>query len=354
MPASLNFAEAASAAIARSMTADPTVVVIGQGVGRGGPSGEFAEAARLYPNRVVDTAVSEGLIVGAAVGGALTGLKPVAFLGFTDFVLSAMDELANQAAKLRYMSGGGATVPMVLFAYFGPYPGGAAHHSQGLEGVFTQFPGLKVVSPSNAGDLAGLLVSSIADPDPVVFLVSKRPPAVRDAVDEAWEAIPLRMARVARSGRDVSVIAYGSSVDKALAAAEAVAGAHGIDAEVIDLRSLAPLDFAAISASIEKTGRAVVCQEDTVAGGFAAQLSAAIGERLFSRLRSPVIRVSARPVPMPFAPTLEKAVIPTVGDLEQAIARAAQGSRSVDQGAAPSRAQELIAGAGTGSERDPP
>jgi pyruvate/2-oxoglutarate/acetoin dehydrogenase E1 component len=283
---------------------------------------------------VRDTPISEAAIVGAAIGASMTGLRPVAEIQFNDFLACAMDQVCNQAAKMRFMMGGQVSVPIVIRAPYGA-TGRAAQHSQSLEAWFMHTPGLKVVMPSTPYDAKGLLAAAIRDPDPVLFLEHKllyggSSPGgkAKTAVDGLGEAfrpapaepylLPFGVADVKRPGRDVTVVATGLMVHNALRAAADLA-AEGIEVEVIDPRTLVPLDTQTILESVGRTGRLVVAGEDVLACGVTAEIAAIVAERGFWRLDAPIVRVGVPDTPIPFAPACERAVIPTAGSIVAAI-----------------------------------
>ncbi len=312
-----------SAAIAEALTEemarDETVFVIGEDlVAHGGIFGQFRGLPEKFPGRVIDTPISETCIMGAGLGAALTGMRPFVDMHFADFVTCAMDEIANQAAKIRYMFGGQVKVPLVIWAPDGAGLSAAAHHSQSLEGWFIHTPGLKVVVPSEPADVKGLLEAAIRDDDPVIFFQHKRLFAKEGPVPEGEYLLPLGEAAIKRPGRDVTLLTYGSGFYLSMEAAKELAGID-IEAEVIDLRTLKPLDFDTIAQSIKKTYRAVVVHEACLTGGFGAELAAKISANLFDYLDAPILRVAAKDVPIPFAPPLEKFVLPKVDDIIAAV-----------------------------------
>ena len=317
----MTYAEGIREAMRTKMKEDPNVILFGEDVGKFG--GCFGVSGDLWEqfgdDRVRDTPISEGAIVGAAVGSAACGIKPIAELMFIDFLTVGMDQLVNQAAKMKYMFGGEISIPMVLRVPAGGGIGGAAQHSQSLEAWATHVPGLKVVYPSNAQDAYGLLLTSIDDPDPVVFIENKVLYAMQNDVDEnEMKAIPLGKARVVKEGSDVTIITYGRQVYDSLQAAEIVAK-DGINVEVIDLRSLFPLDKETIVKSIEKTHKAVLVSEECKRGAYTGDIAAMIAEELFYELDGPLMRVGALNTPIPFSTELENYVMPNVRDIELAV-----------------------------------
>lgn len=314
--------QAVNEALRDAMQADASVVVLGEDVAAAG--GSFKVTRGLLeafgPERVRDTPISEATIASMCVGAAMTGLKPVAEIMFMDFVTLTMDALVNQAAKARFMFGGRSSVPMVLRTPHGGGLSAGPQHSQCLEAWFAHVPGLKVVCPSTPGDAYGLLRSSIDDPDPVIFIEHKALYGTKGAVD-TQTPIPLGRARVARTGRDVTIVTYGGTVAVSLAAAEAVAS-EGIDVEVIDLRTLQPWDREAVFTSIAKTHRAVVVHEAVQAFGVGAEIAASIADDAFDDLDAPVLRVGAPFMPVPFAKSLESGYVVDVDKVCQALRRA--------------------------------
>ncbi len=302
-------------ALTEEMERDPSVFVIGEDLtAHGGIFGQFTGLPERFPGRIIDAPISETAIVGAGVGAALTGMRPLVDMHFADFVTTAMDEIANQMAKIRYMFGGQASVPMVLWAPDGGGLRAAAHHSQCLESWFVHTPGLKVVSPSEPSDVKGLLKAALRDDDPVIFFQHKRLFAQKGPVPEGEYIIPIGKAEVKRPGRDLTIITYSRMTYLCLEAAT-ILSEKGIEAEVIDLRTLKPLDFSLIAESVKKTYRALVVHEACLTGGFGAEIAARIGEELFDYLDAPVTRIGAKDVPMPFNPEMEDFVMPQTRDI---------------------------------------
>lgn len=311
----MTYAEGIREGMSIRMRANPNVVLFGEDVGAfGGCFGVSAGMlAEFGPERVRDTPISEGAIIGCAVGAAATGLRPIAELMFCDFLTVGMDQLVNQAAKMRYMFGGKISMPMVVRLPAGAGTGAAAQHSQSLEAWLTHVPGLKVVYPSCAQDALGLMLSAIDDDNPVMYFEQKVLLSMKSEVT-SLEPIPLGKGRIVREGGDLSIITYGRQVYDALEAAEKLA-ADGIGVEVIDLRSLYPLDKELIGESIAKTHKAIVITEEVKRGGFGGEISAIIGEEFFDYLDAPVIRIGALDTPVPFAPNLEQYYIPNAQDI---------------------------------------
>ncbi len=306
-------------ALDEAMAGDDRVVLLGEDIADPGVFGVTKGLSTKYgADRVRDTPISEQAIVGAAIGAALAGLRPVAEVMFMDFLGLCLDQLGNHAAKARYMSGGRTPVPMVLRTAVGGGLGVGAQHSQMLEAWLTHVPGLKVVVPSTPSDARALLASCIADDDPCVFIEQVPLLSRKGELDDV--PVPLGVAVVRRRGTDCTVVTYGRQVHDALAVAESMSG-EGIDIEVLDLRTLAPLDEAAVIESVGRTGRAVVLHEAVVTGGFGAELAARISEALFGRLAAPVLRVGALAAPLPYAKGLERLALPGPGRLTEAIRR---------------------------------
>jgi acetoin:2,6-dichlorophenolindophenol oxidoreductase subunit beta len=315
----LTFVEAVNRTLARAMREDERVIVLGEDVAEGGPYLVTAGLAQQFGReRVRNTPISEGAVCGVAVGAAQSGLKPVVEIMFIDFVTLALDQLVNQAAKAHFMSGGQLSVPLVLRTQGGSGQRNGAQHSQSLEAWLTHVPGLKVVMPSGAADAAGLLHSAIADPNPVVFVENKSLYFRREAVPDPVEPIALGRARTLREGRDVTIVALSRMVGEALDATERLAQEHGIEAEVIDPRTLVPLDLQTLARSVKRTGRAVIAHEAVTAGGFGAELAAQLQAAAFDYLEAPIQRVGAPYTPVPVSPPLEDAYRPGPADIVRA------------------------------------
>jgi pyruvate dehydrogenase E1 component beta subunit len=301
------------------MQADETVFLIGEDIGVYG--GAFGVTAGLVdefgPERVRDTPISEAAIAGACAGAALTGMHPVGEIQFMDFVTLSMEQLALQAAKVRFMFGGKASVPMVLRMPAGSGTGAAAQHSESLENLLVHIPGLKVVMPSNAFDAKGLLLSSIYDGNPVMFVEHKLLYATKSHVPENMYQIPLSQANVVRGGRDLTVVATSIMVSRAVEAANQLSG-EGIELEIIDPRTLNPLDERTIIDSVIKTGRALVVHEAVTTGGYGGEVVARIvGSRAFDYLEAPVRRLAGLDIPIPYNRELERHAVPQVEDIIQ-------------------------------------
>lgn len=316
----INLAQATLEAMDEEMARDESVFLMGEDIARqGGIFGQFKGLPDTYGlERVRDTPISESVLVGTTLGAALAGARPVFDMHFSDFALVAMDELASQIAKIRYMSGGQLKVPLVIRMPDGAVRSAAAQHSQSLEALYLHLPGLRVVAPSNPADAKGLLKTAIRSDDPVLYLEHKAMYTVKGEVPEGEHLVPLGKAALSREGRDVTVISYSLTLQKSLKAADALAQ-EGVEVEVIDLRSLNPLDWETVTASVAKTGRAVVAHEAWRFLGLGAEIAATLHERLFDRLKAPVARVGAKHVPIPFSPPLETFVIPQVDDITAAI-----------------------------------
>ncbi len=313
------YLQAITDTLAESMRADPRVFVLGEDVAEGGPWGGTSGLVEEFgPERVRNTPISEAAITGIAIGAAQSGLRPVIEIMFIDFLTLALDQLVNQAAKAHFMSGGQLTVPMVLRTQGGAGQRGAAQHSQSLEAWLTHVPGLKVVMPSTAADAAGLLRSAIADPNPVVYVENKTLYFRREEIPADPERVPLGRAKVVRAGRDVTVVALSRLVHESLAAAGELSS-EGIEVEVIDPRSLVPLDLETIAESVAKTHRLVVAHEAVTHGGFGAELAAQVQAAVFDELDAPIQRVGAPFAPIPFSPPLEDAYLPGRADVTAAV-----------------------------------
>src|SRR5438094_5113257 len=308
----LTFAQAVNEALTEELRLDETVLVIGEDVAEAGTP--FKVLAGLVEEfgaeRVLDSPISEPGITGLGVGAAMTGLRPVVDIMFGDFLTLVMDQLANQAAKTHYMSGGKLTVPLTLRTTMGATRRSGAQHSESLHAWVAHVPGLKVVLPSTPADAKGLLKAAIRDNNPVVFIEDKMDYAVKGEVPDGEYTIPFGVADVRRVGEDVTIVATSSMIRVALAAAEQLEG-DGISAEVIDPRTLVPLDVEALVRSAEKTGRAIVVDEGHQRYGVSAELAAVIADRAFYSLDAPVKRLAALDVPIPFSPPLEDVTVPT-------------------------------------------
>jgi acetoin:2,6-dichlorophenolindophenol oxidoreductase subunit beta len=313
------YLEAITSTLADAMRADERVLVLGEDVAEGGPWGATSGLVEEFgAERVRNTPISEAAICGVAIGAAQSGLRPVVEIMFIDFLTLALDQLVNQAAKAHFMSGGQLRVPLVLRTQGGAGQRGGAQHSQSLEAWLTHVPGLKVTMPSTAGDAAGLLASAIADPNPVVFVENKTLYFRREELADDLEPVPLGRANLVRPGRDVTVVALSRLVHEALAAAEELA-ADGIEVEVIDPRTLLPLDLETIVDSVARTHRLVVAHEAVQNGGFGAELAADVQAAAFDELDAPIVRVGAPFAPIPFSPPLEDAYLPGRAEVSAAV-----------------------------------
>jgi acetoin:2,6-dichlorophenolindophenol oxidoreductase subunit beta len=312
----MKYREALRAALDEEMERDPTVFCIGEGIGERGGSYKVTEGllARFGPARVIDTPLSEAGFVGLGVGAAIAGRRPVVEILFIDFLLQAMDQVVNQAAKYRFMSGGQGHVPLVIRTQGGTGNSLAGQHSQSLEALYYHVPGLKVVMPATPRDAKGLLLSAIRDDDPVIFIEHKLLYMTDGEVPDEQDAIPLGQADIKREGSDVTLVAWSHMVLKALLAAEELAK-EGISTEVIDLRTLVPMDEACVLDSVRRTGRLVIAQEAVKRGGVGSDVAAIVAERAFGALRAPIVRVAGWNTTIPFNLALEKASVPQVADI---------------------------------------
>jgi pyruvate/2-oxoglutarate/acetoin dehydrogenase E1 component len=313
-PKATRYIDALGAGIADAMAEDERVVLIGIDVGAGG--GIFTVTRGLYdrfgPERVLDAPISEMGYVGAAVGAAMTGLRPIVEIMFMDFVGVCLDPILNQAAKLRYMTAGAFSIPVVFRTQTGAGRSAGAQHSQSLEAMFAHIPGLKVVMPATVTDAHDLMLESVRDPNPVLFVENRRLYGMRG--EPAEDQLPLGSARVAREGADVTVVTWGQMLRECLAAADGC----DVSLEVVDLRSLVPLDLDTVIASVRKTGHLLVVHEAVQDFGAGAEVAARIADELFDELLAPVRRLGAPAVPMPFSPELEKALLPGAESISKA------------------------------------
>ncbi|MFB3812859.1 MAG: alpha-ketoacid dehydrogenase subunit beta [Terriglobales bacterium] len=311
----VTYLEAIRQGIWEEMERDPTVFCIGEDIGIYGGAFKVTEGFidRFGPERVIDTPIAESAIVGAAFGAALTGLRPVAEFQFMDFLPCAFNQITNMVAKAHYRWG--APAPLVIRGPSGGNVHGGPFHSQNPEAYFTHTPGLKVVCPATAYDAKGLIKAAIRDPNPVIFFEHKfLYRRIKEELPAEDYTVPLGQARVARSGRDVSVITYAAMVHTALEAADELAK-EGIELEVIDLRTLLPLDRAAIAQTVRRTNRVILLHEDVRTGGIAGEIAAIINEEAFDWLDAPIVRITARDTPVPFSPPLEAAFLPHAADV---------------------------------------
>lgn len=322
----LSYAEALREAMAQAMAADERVFLMGEDIGVYGGAFGVTQGLieRFGPERVRDTPISENTIVGAGVGAALTGMRPIVEMQFMDFVTLAMEQTVLQAAKVRYMFGGKARVPLVLRLPGGSGTGAAAQHSESLEAWFVHVPGLKVVAPATPYDAKGLLLAALADDNPVIFVEHKLLYRTRGPVPEEPYLVSLGKAAVRRPGRHLTIVAYSIAVLRALEAAERLA-AEGIEAEVIDLRTLKPYDAETVIASVKKTGKLLIVHEAPLLGGFGGELAAAVAQsEAFAYLEASIVRLGGADVPIPYHPRLERAAVPQVEDIVEAARRLAR------------------------------
>ncbi len=318
----LTYAQALNEALRQSLSKDERVILMGEDIGRYG--GIFQVTAGLLqefgPRRVMDTPISEAGFVGAGVGAAMTGLRPVVEIMFIDFTTVCMDMIVNQMAKIHYMFGGHGRVPMVLRVNIGAGRGAAAQHSQSFHALFMHIPGLYVVTPSTPYDAKGLLNEAIRNDNPVVFVEHKKLYVEKGPVPEEYYTIPFGQAEVKRIGRDVTVVATHAMVPRTLHVAEAMAK-EGVEIELVDPRTLTPLDKETILESVKKTGRLIVADEGHKTCGVASEIAATVAEEALDYLIAPIFRVSSPDTPVPFSPPLEKAYIPDEEDVLEAVRR---------------------------------
>jgi pyruvate dehydrogenase E1 component beta subunit len=323
------YSQAITEALRQEMRRDSNVIVLGEDVAgghgasgdTGGVGGVFGLTKGLYtefgPTRVLDTPISESAIIGAASGAAVTGLRPVAEIMFVDFVGVCFDQIYNQAAKFRYMFGGKARTPMVIRTAIGAGLRGGAQHSQTMHPLFTMVPGLKVVMPANPYDAKGLLINAIRDDDPVIFMESKLLYGMEGEVPDEAYRVPFGEANIVREGKDITFVAFGAMVPRALTVAATLAAA-GISVEVLDPRTTSPLDEDAILESVEKTGRLVIIDESPPRCGLASDISSLVAEKGFGSLKAPIGKVTCPHTPVPFAPNLEDEFMPNPRRIEAA------------------------------------
>ena len=322
-PRILSYSEALREAMAIALETDPRVILMGEDIGVYGGAfqvtGDLIE--RFGADRVMDTPISELGGAGVAVGAALTGLRPIFEFQFSDFATLAMEQIVNQAAKMRYMLGGEASVPLVFRMPSGSGTGAAAQHSQSFEAWFGHVPGLKVVQPSTPHDAKGLLLAALADPDPVIVFEHKLLYKMKGEVPEGYYTVPIGKAAIRRAGTDVTIVATAIMVHRALEAADKLA-AEGIEAEVIDLRSVRPIDRDTIIASVKKTGKLLCVFEGVRTLGVGAEISALIAEsEAFDYLDAPIQRLGGAEAPIPYNPDLERAAVPQTNNIEAAVRR---------------------------------
>jgi len=322
----MTYIEAVRDTLAQEMRRDESIVVLGEDVGKKG--GVFLATDGLYDefggDRVLDTPLSESMIVGVSIGAAVAGMRPVPEIQFADFIFPAFNQILSEAARMRFRSNGAFSVPMTLRSPYGGGVHGALYHSQSVEAFFAHIPGLKVVIPSTPHDARGLLRSAIRDDDPVLFFEHKKMyRSVRGEVPDSEYTVPLGSAKVTREGSDVTVIGYGLMAHYALEAADLLEG-EGVSVEVVDLRTLRPLDGETLLASVRKTGKAVIVYEDNRFGGFGAEISAILAEEAFDHLDGPIVRVTGPDVPgVPYNHVLEDWYMPNPDRIADAVRRLA-------------------------------
>jgi pyruvate dehydrogenase E1 component beta subunit len=318
--ARITMREAISQALWEEMERDPNVFILGEEVGLWG--GTYAVTKGFYdhfgPERVRDTPIAEAVIVGSAIGAALTGLRPVAELMTINFAFSAMDHIVNEAAKLHYMFGGQFILPMIIRAVSGGGRQLGATHSQTPDAVFAHFPGLKVVAPGTPEDAKGMLKSAIRSDDPILFIENATLYQVRGEVPDGEYTIPLGKSKIQRNGRDVTIITYSKMLDVSIKASEQL-GKEGIEVEIVDLRSLRPLDMEPVIESFKKTNRAVVVEEGWRSYGVGSEVASRIYEDAFDYVDAPIQRIAQKEVPLPYNRTLEQMAIPQVDDVIKAV-----------------------------------
>lgn len=319
----MTFVQAINAGLRQELDRNENVFIMGEDIAHFGGMFRATEGLldKYGEKRVIDTPISESGFLGMALGAALAGKRPVAELMFIDFSLVAMDQVHNQIAKTHYMSGGRVKVPLTIITQGGGYKGAAAQHSQMLEALFLQVPGIKVVCPSNPADAKGLLAASILDDNPVLFIEHKQLLPVKGAVPDGDHIVPLGKANVVRPGKDLSIFSYSYS----LTLVEQALEGSGIDAEVIDLRTLNPLDWDTIAASVKKTHRVLIVHESHMRCGVGVDLAAQIQEKLFDELDAPIGICAAADVPIPFAKVLEDVVLPTPQRIRKCIEKVLHG-----------------------------
>ena len=311
----LSLIEALRAGIDEAMAADERVFVLGEDVGKRGGVFRVTEGLqeKYGPWRIVDSPLAEGVIVGACIGAAMYGLRPIAEIQFADFIWPATNQIISEAARMCYRSDGGWNVPLVIRAPYGGGIHGALYHSQSVEAFFAHVPGLKIVVPATPYDVKGMLKSALADPNPVLFFEHKKTyRLIKGEVPDEDYTVPIGVADLKRTGDDVTIITYGLMVHYALEAAEQVAQQDGVDTEVLDLRTVRPLDTEAILTSARKTGKVLIVHEDNLTGGIGGEVAALIAEHAFEYLDGPIMRLARHDVPaMPFAAPLEEAFMPS-------------------------------------------
>ncbi len=318
----ITYAQAINEALRENMRRNSRIILMGEDIGRYG--GIFQVTAGLLdefgPERVIDTPISESGFVGTCVGAAMTGLHPVAEVMFIDFTTCAMDMIVNQMAKMHYMSGGRGKVPFVLRTNIGAGRGAAAQHSQSFHSFFMHIPGLKVATPATPYDAKGLMNTALADENPVMFIEHKKLFITKGHVPEEAYAIPFGKADIKRQGSNITIVATHALVQKSLNVAEEMSR-EGVDIEVLDPRTITPLDKEAILNSVKKTGRLITADEGCVTGGFGSEVAAIVAQEAFDYLEAPIIRVGSPDTPVPFSPPLEQFYIPDEGNIKDAVNR---------------------------------
>jgi acetoin:2,6-dichlorophenolindophenol oxidoreductase subunit beta len=316
----IRYNKAINNALREEMQKDPTVFIAGEDVGNAG--GSFGITRGLIDefgaSRVIDTPISESAIVGMAVGASSTGMRPIIEIMFMDFIAVCFDPIINQAAKMRYMSGGQMTLPLVIRTQCGAGVNAGPQHSQSLEALLFHIPGIKVVMPSNPYDAKGLLKAAIRDNNPVVFIENKTLYGMKGEVPEEEYTIPIGQAKVVKEGKDVTIVALGQMVNKALAAAKTLEN-NGISPEIIDPRTISPLDTETIKQSVKKTGRLIIVHEAVKIGGVGAEIAAMVQEEVFDYLDAPIQRVAAPFTPVPYSKSLEDYYLPNENDIINAV-----------------------------------
>jgi pyruvate dehydrogenase E1 component beta subunit len=318
----LTYAQAINEALMQNLERDERVFLVGEDIGKYG--GIFQVTAGLLdkfgPSRIIDTPISESGFVGAAIGAALTGMRPVVEIMFIDFTTVAMDMIVNQMAKIHYMFGGKGKIPLVLRTNIGAGRGAAAQHSQSFHAFFVHIPGLKVITPSTPYDAKGLMNTAIQDEDPVLFIEHKKLYAIKGEVPEEYYTLPFGKADLKKEGKDITIVATHAMVSRSLSVAEEFAR-EGIEIEVVDPRTLRPLDKDSIFGSVKKTGRLIVADEGPITCGVSAEISAMVAEEAVEYLQAPILRVGSPDTPVPFSPPLENIYIPDEEDVREAIQR---------------------------------
>jgi pyruvate/2-oxoglutarate/acetoin dehydrogenase E1 component len=327
--AELTYRQAVAAGIAQEMERDSSVVLIGEDVGAAGGVFKLTEGLfdRFGSDRVRDTPISEQAIVGAAMGAAMTGLRPVAELMFSDFFAVAWDMVANQIAKTRYMTDGQVSIPLVLRTANGAGLRFGAQHSQSVENWAMAIPGLKVVAPSTPADVVGLMAAAIRDPDPVIFCEHKALFAIKGEVPDGEHLVPLGEAAIVREGAVCTIVANAAMVPRALVAAGRLASDHDITVEVVDLRTLVPLDTQTILASVKKTSRLFTVEENPRLCGWGAEIVSIVAEEAFYSLDAPIVRITTPHIPLPSASALEDLAIPTVDRITETVVRTLEAAK---------------------------